>query len=91
MSHSQLVEALNKEPGTMGPGLCGVGARGHMRCIECILAKNLKARIYRRENKSMGVRASGSLQTVVFQLLFLAVSKEDWAVLACTYKQQRGS
>lgn len=61
MSHSQLVEALNKEPRTMGPELCGVVARGHICCIELILAKNPKARTYRRENKGMGARASGSV------------------------------
>lgn len=52
---------LNEEPGTIGSGLCGVVARGHICCIELILAKNPKARTNRREKKGMGARESGSV------------------------------
>lgn len=61
MSHSQLAEALNKEPRSVVSGLCGVVARGHIHCVELILAKNPKAKTYRRENKGMGASTSGSV------------------------------
>ena len=52
---------LDKKPGTMEAELCGVVARSQMCFGELTLAKNLKARTTRKENKGPGARASGSV------------------------------
>lgn len=52
---------LNKEPGIMGAGLCDAVSSAQICFVELTLAKNLKARTNRKENKGLGTRASGSV------------------------------